>query len=309
VKPNAVGAAILALALLGAGGSAAAPSSRLTQQFLRLGRGSEAFGVNYWQYLPPPAQRGRPPVLIFLHGWGERGIGGDASELSRVALHGPPLLVKRGSDLCFRARGRRSCFLMLAPQSTPGHDWYSPSLVPVVQAMIERARRLGGDMRRVYLTGLSMGGNGTWWFAGAIDFAHGGRLAGTALAAIVPIAGSGSDWEACNIVKAGVAVWAFHGAADQVVTPAGSIQGVAAVNRCGLTEKALLTIYPGVGHDSWTRTYDPRSRFDPRTGRPSPRGINIYQWLLEHRRRTPIRRRRGALPAPSSRTRSHRPAP
>lgn len=152
--------------------------------------------------------------------------------------------------------------------------------------MIDRARALGGDMSRVYLTGLSMGGIGAWSFAGALDFDRGGASAGGRLAAIVPIAGQGSSFSACTIAKAGVAVWAFHGAEDDVVDPSGSIGQVRAINGCAPRprEKAILTLYPGVAHDSWTRTYDPASRFDPRTGKPDAEGVNIYQWMLMHER-------------------------
>ncbi|HEY3182744.1 MAG TPA: hypothetical protein VGJ77_07925 [Gaiellaceae bacterium] len=82
-------------------------------------------------------------------------------------------------------------------------------------------------------------------------------------------------------------MWAFHGAEDEIVPPLGSIGGVREVNNCKNPrpkERALLTLYPGVGHDSWTRTYDPNSRFDPQTGHPSARGTTVYEWLLRHRR-------------------------
>jgi hypothetical protein len=81
-------------------------------------------------------------------------------------------------------------------------------------------------------------------------------------------------------------VWAFH-AEDEIVPPLGSIGGVREVNNCKNPrpkERALLTLYPGVGHDSWTRTYDPNSRFDPQTGHPSARGTTVYERLLRHRR-------------------------
>ena len=76
----------------------------------------------------------------------------------------------------------------------------------------------------------------------------------------------------------------FDGAADESVPPSGSIGGVDEVNRCHPRSRALLTIYPGVGHDSWTRTYAPAARFDARTGRPAAKGVNVYQWLLGDRR-------------------------
>jgi predicted peptidase len=255
-------------------GVSAGPSDRLAKHAATIREGSERYKVNYWQYLPPPSHTERPPVLIFLHGSGERARKNGAKELDRVLKHGPPKLLAAGSDLCFG----RDCFLVLAPQAPPGHDWQSPSVVPIVDAMFERARRLGADMTRVYLTGLSMGGHGTWAYAAA---------AGERIAAVVPIAGAARGFTGCAIARAGVAVWAFHGAADEIVPPLGSIGGVEEVNRCTRPrpkERALLTLYRGVGHDSWTRTYDPQSRFDPKTGRPSKNGVNIYEWLLRHRR-------------------------
>jgi hypothetical protein len=62
------------------------------------------------------------------------------------------------------------------------------------------------------------------------------------------------------------------------------VEGVNCCENPRPKERALLTLYPGVGHDSWTRTYDPKSRFDPETGRPTRKGINVYEWLLQHRR-------------------------
>jgi predicted peptidase len=255
-------------------GVSAGPSERLTKHDATVREGSERYKVNYWQYLPSGAPAAKPPVLIFLHGSGERARRNGRKELDRVLRHGPPKLVAEGDDLCFG----RDCFLMLAPQAPPGHDWESPSVVPIVDAMIARARALGGDASRIYLTGLSMGGHGTWSYAAA---------AGEKLAAVVPIAGAAAGFTGCAIARTGVAVWAFHGTADEIVPPLGSIGGVREVNACKdprPKERALLTLYRAVGHDSWTRTYDPKSRFDPKTGRPSRDGITVYEWLLGHRR-------------------------
>jgi predicted peptidase len=255
-------------------GVSAGPSDGLTKQVAPISEESDRYKVNYWQYLPPRSHAAKPPVLIFLHGSGERARKNGPMELDRVLKHGPPKLVAAGADLCFG----RDCFLMLAPQSPPGHHWKSPSVVPIVDAMIERALALGADPARVYLTGLSMGGHGTWAYAAA---------AGKRLAAIVPIAGTARGFTGCAIARAGVGVWAFHGTADEIVPPLGSIGGVREVNSCTNPhpkERALLTLYRGVGHDSWTRTYDPGSRFDPKTGRPSRKGITVYEWLLRHRR-------------------------
>jgi predicted peptidase len=249
--------------------------------------GGGRYLVNYLQYLPPPSARHKPPVLVFLHGFGEEGPDDDPYNLRLVLRHGPPQLVENGNDLCFSVAGRRSCFLLLAPQALPSHDWYSSSVVPIVERMLDRARQLGGDMSRVYLTGLSMGGAGTWSFAGATEWDRGGRLGGSELAAILVDSGTGDGFEGCRIASTGVAVWAFHGTADTVLDPIGDVGMVRSVNGCRRPRprtRALLTLFEGVGHDTWDVVYDPRTRFDPRTGRPDPDGVNVYQWLLTHRR-------------------------
>jgi predicted peptidase len=112
------------------------------------------------------------------------------------------------------------------------------------------------DSRRVYLTGESMGGYGTW----ALAAAHPERFA-----AIAPICGGGEPASADRLK--GVPTWAFHGADDKVVPPEESRKMVAAIQHAG--GDARLTIYPGVGHDSWTTTY---------------RDQRLYGWLSAHRR-------------------------
>jgi poly(3-hydroxybutyrate) depolymerase len=284
----AVAALVLASALPAAGAGNGRPSrGRLTMQVVHVVNGLDRYPVNYWQYLPPQRYRRKPPVLVFLHGFGEEAPDDDPGNLRLVLLHGPPQLVAQGDDLCFTVDGRRSCFLMLAPQALPSHDWYGPSVVATVERMIDRARTLGGDMSRVYLTGLSMGGAGTWTFAGASEWNRGGRLGGSELAAMLVVSGTTDGFSGCRIASTGVAVWALHGTADKVLDPIGDIGGVRAVNACTHprpAQRALLTLFHGVGHDTWDRTYDPHSRFDPGSGRPDPKGVNVYQWLLMHHR-------------------------
>ena len=112
------------------------------------------------------------------------------------------------------------------------------------------------DADRVYLTGLSMGGFGTWSLACRYP---------DRFAAIAPICGGG-QWYLANRLRH-VPVWAFHGAKDPVVPPDLSKSMVDAVKRAGGSAK--LTIYPEAGHDSWTAAYD---------------NPDLYKWLLGHRR-------------------------
>ena len=111
------------------------------------------------------------------------------------------------------------------------------------------------DADRIYLTGLSMGGYGTWTLAAA----HPDRFA-----AIAPICGGGKRFMALKLKD--VPVWAFHGAKDRVVPLKESEEMVEAIKARG--GDAKLTVYPDSGHDSWTATYDNQ---------------DLYDWFLKHR--------------------------
>ncbi len=197
--------------------------------------------IDYLLYLPKDYGKTQDkwPLMIFLHGAGERG-----SDLNKVKVHGPPKLVERGKDLPF---------IIVSPQCPPGHWW--PTKVETVMALIDEiVEKYNVDESRIYLTGLSMGGYGTW----AIACAHPERFA-----AIVPICGGGQPYLASRLQD--VPVWAFHGEKDPVVPVRESQRMVAVVNAAG--GNARLTVYPDAQHDSWTQTYD---------------NPDLYTWLLSH---------------------------
>lgn len=209
--------------------------------------------VGYYAYLPEeyyftPAKRF--PLLVFLHGSGEKGNG--TTELTRVLVHGPPRLIKNGEDLPF---------IVISPQLPGTLGGWPVGLVDEVMARARADYRV--DSTRVYLTGLSLGGYGTWAYAVARP---------QVLAAVVPIAGAGNTGAACQMRT--VPVWAFHGDADGTVNVSGSINMVDALNACAPPPPVApkLTIYPGVGHDSWTRTYDGSA------------GHDVFSWMLTHHR-------------------------
>jgi predicted peptidase len=112
------------------------------------------------------------------------------------------------------------------------------------------------DQERIYVTGLSMGGFGTWRLAAQYP---------DRFAAIAPICGGGDPRDAPRISQ--LHVWAFHGAKDTIVEPEKSREMVDALKKAGSDVK--LTIYPEAGHDSWTKTYN---------------NPELYTWFLEHRR-------------------------
>lgn len=169
------------------------------------------------------------PLVLFLHGAGPRGDD-NRSHLIEV----PARLASR------QWRTRYPCFLA-APQCPPGSYWTSQIdvLVSLIEALCERYPI---DRRRIYLTGLSMGGFGSWHLA-----AHRPDL----FAAVVPICGGGDPTQAERL--ADVPLWAVHGAADQVVPVASTRQMIDAIRQAGGDPK--YTELPGVGHNCWTETY------------------------------------------------------
>jgi predicted peptidase len=178
------------------------------------------------------------PLIVFLHGAGECG-----DDLELVKRHGPPKLIEAGRDLPF---------LVLAPQSRRG-GWDVAALERLLEATLAGER---ADPDRVYLTGISMGGFGTWAWAAA----HPERFA-----AIAPICGGGRpEW--AGRLK-GLPIWNFHGAKDRIVPPDYSEVMVEALRRVGADIR--YTLYPDADHDSWTVTYE---------------NPELYAWFLRHRR-------------------------
>jgi predicted peptidase len=192
--------------------------------------------------------RKRWPLLLFLHGAGERG-----TDLKLVTKHGPPKLAARGTEFPF---------LILSPQCPREQRWDDDALLALLDHVAARYRI---DARRVYLTGLSMGGYGTWSL---------GTKYPERFAAIAPVCGGGSagDILLSNRTKLralrSLAVWAFHGARDDVVSPLESRIMVAALRKAGCQD-VRLTVYPKTGHDSHTPSYE------------NPK---LYQWFLARHR-------------------------
>ncbi len=179
------------------------------------------------------------PLVVFLHGAGERG-----DDVEKVAVHGPPKRVREGADFPF---------LLVAPQCPEG-SWWSEE--PVLELIDHLEATLRVDASRIYLTGLSMGGYGTWHFA---------ALAPHRFAAIAPVCGGGVPYRMRAIPH--LPVWVFHGAKDTVVVLEESARLVEALKKRG-NKTVQFTVYPEAGHDSWTETYQ------------NPK---LYEWFLSHR--------------------------
>jgi len=182
------------------------------------------------------------PLMLFLHGIGERG-----DDLERVKKHGPPKIVETKRDFPF---------ILVSPQCKAGRWWRSFELTALLDDVVAEYKV---DEDRIYVTGLSMGGFGTWSLAAYTP---------NRFAAIVPICGGGEPHWAKRFAH--VAVWAFHGGRDPLIPPERSRAMVDALIKHG--GDAKLTIYPEAEHDSWTATY----------ANPA-----LYDWLLQQKRRDP----------------------
>jgi predicted peptidase len=203
--------------------------------------------TNYLLYLPPDYDEShRWPLILFLHGAGERG-----TDIDLIKLHGIPAKLEKGDDLPF---------IIVAPQC-PVDTWWPD----IHEAIIELLDNVIGahvvDTGRIYLTGLSMGGFGTWYLAQKYP---------QRFAAIAPICGR-MPWyideaRAAQILKT-MPVWAFHGAKDEVVPLAEQQLIIDALQASD--GNVQFTVYPELEHDSWTVTYD---------------NPDLYSWFLQHRR-------------------------
>jgi predicted peptidase len=165
------------------------------------------------------------PVILFLHGSGERG-----TDLKTVMKWGPATYAKSGHPLPF---------IIITPQC-PDDDWWDPARL--MRLLDEVAATYRVDPKRIYVTGLSMGGYGTLDLAATYP---------DKFAAIAPLSG-GEDPDLADRLKT-VPAWFFHGDDDRTVPTRYSTDLVAALQKLGAPVK--LTVYPGVGHGGWDKTY------------------------------------------------------
>lgn len=198
----------------------------------------------YLLFLPEDYQKqsGKKwPLILFLHGIGQRG-----DDLDLVKTHGIAKIVEGQPDFPF---------ITISPQCPDDTMWWDHP--QTLKAIVDQVRaEYAVDEQRIYLTGLSMGGFGTWGLAMAYP---------DLFAAIAPICGGGIS-EFVGLIR-DVPVWAFHGAEDPAIPLQASQRMVDTLRAVG--GNVRFTVYPGVGHDSWTQTYE---------------NPELYEWFLQHSR-------------------------
>ncbi|MBC8873228.1 MAG: prolyl oligopeptidase family serine peptidase [Planctomycetes bacterium] len=217
------------------------PNEQSSQQAARLDT-QVRVTVDYLLFLPDGYDKQESwPLILFLHGAGERG-----DDLELVKKHGPPKIVETKKDFPF---------IVVSPQCKPKVWWEPVKLLALLDDIVAKYKV---DEDRIYVTGLSMGGFGTWALAAQSP---------DRFAAIVPICGGGEPYWTRRFPH--LPVWVFHGAKDFGVPLRRSEEMVDALKKAGGEPK--LTVYPDAGHDSWTETYD---------------NPELYEWLLKHKRAT-----------------------
>jgi len=179
------------------------------------------------------------PLLLFLHGAGERG-----ENLDRMAATGVPKHIENGE--------LELPFVTICPQC-PADEWWNEHAL--LKLLDQAMQAYNIDPARVYATGLSMGGKGTWLLA---------DLAPQRFAAIAPICPPYTFIDFGSLSSMGI--WVFHGVMDQVIPVEESARMVRMLRHFGC--EVNFTTYPDADHDSWTQTYT---------------NPELYEWLLSHR--------------------------
>ncbi len=189
----------------------------------------------------------QPPVMLFLHGAGERGT----NNIDQIMVGLGPAIWKRKGTFPF---------VTVIPQCRTGSNWLAdgPDAQWALAMLKQTQAEFGTDPDRVYLTGLSMGGAGTWSIAAKNP---------SAWAAIVPMCAGPNTANAEKFAAARLPIWNFCGDKDREGTVKASRDMQEALTKAG--GNAKYTEYPGVGHNCWDDAYGTDA---------------LYTWLLEQAR-------------------------
>ncbi len=233
--------------------------------------------IGFYEYKPTDYstedQSIKHPLIIFLHGGGEMGNG--TTDLPKVLANGIPTNIKNGSNMRFFWNGKWETFLVLSPQLKPDYGYWQTFYV---EELINYAKQnLRIDTNRIFLTGLSMGGGGTWFYPGSsLQYAQ-------RLAAIGVSCGACQDINFCNIANANLPVWAFHAIDDNSTAPVGcTYSNIAKLNTCNPAVVPYTTYWPTGGHAIWGRVYSTDYSWQ---------NPNLYEWFLGQNKSLPVNKR------------------
>jgi hypothetical protein len=217
----------------------------------------------YLEYLPAGYDSTSPqlyPAIIFLHGSGERGMG-TPTDLQKLVGNGPPKMIKNGHDMCFTVGGVNECFIVLSPQT---NQWDFVGVGAPFARWAKTHYKI--DPNRLYVTGLSMGGRGSW--TAGYEMIAGETL----FSAMVPVAANGSSAYGTAAEANNIRVWAIHGDQDTAIPLSDGKIPVDAMVKLKADPAPIFTIDPGSDHN---KTYERAYRTDHSVYNP-----NLYEWFL-----------------------------
>ena len=245
-----------------------APLLSASQQIQKHTYASNGERIGFLEYKPSnynAKAATKYPVIIFLHGIGERGNG--TTELNRVKNISIPYYIDKGEPMRFTWNGKTETFLVLSPQCPLKYSMWP---VSYVDAMINYAEQnLNIDKKRIFLAGLSMGGGGAWKYASS-SLANANRLA-----AIATVCAPPTLVDACNIAKSNLPLWAFHATDDKVVNVSSILNAVNRINSCNPRTPAKKTVWATGGHNVWDRAFDFKHTYQ---------NPNVFEWFLSQNR-------------------------
>ena len=238
----------------------------------------------YRVWLPPHYTKLRRwPVVLYLHGSGERGD----DNVRQIGVGLAPALE--------HFKERYECVVVF-PQCADGQEWYGPMEQMALAALDQTVTEFHGDPRRIALTGISMGGAGAWYMGrhqkrfasivpvcGEVERQPGDPFPGDPPPDLMALLTAPDPYAALARAIGATPVWAVHGAEDDVVPVTESRSMTAALTKAGGT--VHYTEVPGAGHDVWDRAYADEA---------------LVRWMLEQRLPRPILRR--PVPAPATRS-------
>jgi hypothetical protein len=201
------------------------------------------------------------PLIIFLHGIGERGNG--TTQLPNVLTNAIPKYINAGHTMTFtNLNGVQETFLVLSPQLSSAYGSWQNIYVDEMLKYAKANMRI--DTNRIFLTGLSLGGGGTWKYA----------TASTANAGTLPLESTCGTCEwgnMCNLSSVNLPVWAFHAVDDGTVSVSCTNNAISMMMTCNPTVVPLKTIYPSGNHWIWDNSFDTTHNWQ---------NPNLYEWFL-----------------------------
>lgn len=242
-----------------------------SQQVARSVTAPSGLFIGFYEYKPVDYNPTKKyPLIIFLHGIGERGNG--STELNRVLTNAIPKYINAGHTMTFTSlSGVQETFLVLSPQLSASYGTWQNVYV---DEMLKYAKaNMSVDTNRIFLTGLSLGGGGVWKYVST-------SLSNASTFASIAVTCGICDWSnLCYVANANLPVWAFHAQDDGTVNVACTNSAISTIQSCNPAVQPIKTIYPSGNHWIWDMSYDTAYNWQ---------NPNVFEWFLGQGKNLPI---------------------